>query len=56
MKKQRAIEIIKKLLNDAKDAEMYRGYYNCSDYDYYAQSLTDKELKELGMPIPEREE
>ena len=56
MTKERAIQIIKGMLKDARQAELFRGYLNCDDYTYYAQRLTDKELKELGMPIPEREE
>ena len=56
MTKERAIQIIKEILTDARQAEMYRGYFNCNDYTYYTQHISDKELKELGMPIPEREE
>ena len=56
MTKERAIQIIKNVLNDAIQAEMFRGYFNCDDYAYYTQSISDKELIELGLPIPDREE
>lgn len=56
MTKERAIQIIKNVLNDARQAEMFRGYFNCDDYAYYTQSISDKELIELGLPIPDREE
>lgn len=56
MTKERAIQLIKDILNDAKEAQMFRGYFPCDDYTYYAARLTDEELKELGMPVPDREE
>ena len=56
MTKERAIQIIKNILDDAREAEMFRGYFRCDDYTYYSQRLTDEELKELSMPIPDREE
>lgn len=55
MKKTRAIEIIKELLQNAKDANIQRGYMNhLDDFEYYAlmSGITNKELIELGfMPI-----
>ena len=56
MEKERAIEIIKDILNNAIQAEMFRGYFRCDDYTYYTQNISDDELTELGLPIPDREE
>lgn len=52
MTKDRAIKLLTSILKATKNAEFERGYFQCSDYDYYALScgITNKELKELGLP------
>lgn len=47
---ERSVQIIRQLLQKAQEAEVCRGYYDCDDYTYYADCLTNEELQELGMP------
>lgn len=52
MTKARAIEIVKELLQNAKDANFQRGYMShLDDFEYYAlmSGITNKELIELGF-------
>lgn len=55
MTKERAIEIIKHILNDLQNGKQWRRYFDCDDYAFYTQSIKDEELIELGFPVPDRE-